>query len=640
MTKLNNLAKRAGIAVTWQHASGQQKVVSEDVQRAILEKLGLPATSEAATRDSYARSAQSNKGGALKVLRPGAQYKVDAKTVAFRAEDGAMTEERAVDGAVPVPKTPGYYTLESTGEKIAVVPRRAHGLGRARLWAVATQLYALRGGGACGFGDFGALAQFAQQAGGYGASAVAISPVHALFGGAPGHISPYAPSSRLYLNPLYARAPDVLPDPPGALVDWQSATKSKTEALLRTFEQVGENAELEDFIRAGGERLLDHARFEVLDARYRRAGIAGWRQWPEQHRNSNNGAVKALTSKDKDVRFQLFLQWQAAQGLQEAQAAALSAGMKVGLITDMAVGMDPSGSHAWSVPDEVLQGLSIGAPPDIYNPAGQNWGLTGFSPQGLLRGGFAGFIGTLRASMEHAGGIRLDHAMGLQRLWVIPDGGTPADGAYLHYPFAELLGLLALESKLHRALVVAEDLGTVPTGFRERISRAGLLGMRVLWFERDTKGDFLPPNRWDPQAAALSTTHDLPTLAGWWTGHDIAWRETLGASPTDLKEAHKTRVQERKQLWSTFQASGCAAGAPPAAEAPAEFADGAISCLAKTPCPIVLIPVEDFVGEREQPNIPGTIDEHPNWRRRLESNSPLSGADAQRRVQILKAERP
>lgn len=314
--------------------------------------------------------------------------------------------------------------------------------------------------------------------------------------------------------------------------------------------------------------------------------------------------------------------------------------MKVGLITDMAVGMDPSGSHAWSAPAEVLQGLSIGAPPDIYNPRGQNWGLTCFSPQGLLSGGFEGFIGTLRASMRHAGGIRLDHAMGLQRLWVIPDGAGPSEGAYLHYPFAELLGLLALESRRNRAIVVAEDLGTVPPGFRERISRVGLLGMRVLWFERGKKGAFLPPTRWDPEAAALSTTHDLPTLAGWWTGHDIAWRERLGESPAVGKKERRTRRAERKHLWATLQNSGCAAGRQPSVANPDKFADAAIRSLAKTPCPIVLIPIEDFVGETEQPNIPGTIDEHPNWRRRLTSKTPLSSPKAQRRVATLKAERP
>jgi 4-alpha-glucanotransferase len=228
----------------------------------------------------------------------------------------------------------------------------------------------------------------------------------------------------------------------------------------------------------------------------------------------------------------------------------------------------------------------------------------------------------------------------LQRLWVIPDGAAPSEGAYLQYPFSDLLGLLALESRRNRAIVVAEDLGTVPTGFRERISRAGLMGMRVLWFEREGKDAFLPPPTWDPQAAALSTTHDLPTLAGWWTGRDIVWHETLGAKPAAVTEARKTRAQERKQIWNTLKEAGCAKGPPPATDAPANFADAAIACLAKTPCPLVLIPMEDFIGETEQPNIPGTIDEHPNWRRRLETKKPFSNPDAKRRAALLKAERP
>lgn len=640
MTAISDLAKRAGIAVDWTDATGAPKTVPEDVQRAILERLGLNAASPAAARESHRMLDQTASEAPLTVVRPRARLRTNHKRVRFCGEDGPTHETRAHDGVVMAPALPGYYTFDGSQQQLAVVPKAAQGVGRNRIWAVAAQLYALRGSHTTGFGDFGALAEFVADVGRQGASAVAISPVHALFGAARDHISPYAPSSRLFLNPLYAGVSGSRTGDGGDIIDWPTAAVAKREALRRSFARQRDDRSFSKFVREGGARLLDHARFEVLDARFRKNNIDTWRQWPAEYRHSGSAAVQSLRADDRQVQFQLFLQWRAQADLQNAQASALRAGMSVGLITDMAVGMDPAGSHAWSVPNEILQGLSIGAPPDIYNQAGQNWGLTGFSPQGLVRGGFAGFLSTLRAAMRHAGGIRLDHAMGLQRLWVIPEGGAPSDGAYLHYPFAEMLGLLALESRRHRAIVIAEDLGTVPDGFRARIARAGLLGMRVLWFERDAKGNFLSPSQWDRNAAALSTTHDLPTLAGWWRGHDIGWRKRLGATPAALNKARKERDQERRKLWRTLKQSGCASGAMPPPAKPKPFTDAAIKALAQTPCPIVVLPVEDFIGESKQPNIPGTINEHPNWRRRLKQKAPLGGKDAQRRLAILRDARP
>jgi 4-alpha-glucanotransferase len=282
----------------------------------------------------------------------------------------------------------------------------------------------------------------------------------------------------------------------------------------------------------------------------------------------------------------------------------------------------------------VLRGLTVGAPPDIFNTKGQDWGLTNLSPHGLQDHGYSGFLATLRAAMRHAGGIRLDHAMGLQRLWVIPQGAGPADGVYLQYPIDALLGLIALESQRHRAMIIAEDLGTVPQGFREKLARTGILGMRVLWFERDAKGAFLPPLQWDGKAAALSTTHDLPTLSGWWSGRDLEWRKKLDQE-AEPDTALRQRQTDRKKLWHMLKKAGCARG--PVPQSPEAFADAAFAGLAATPGRLKLLPVEDFIGEKEQPNIPGTIDEHPNWRRRLKSAHPLSSPDARRRAAILKS---
>ena len=631
-TGLIRLARAAGLIVDWIDATGAAQQVRPDTLRAVLTALELPCGNNGQVKDSLARLQQMRSQAApLLVVKARARIPSPGARARLIAEDGATYDLADRDGRLQLPSTPGYYRLDETGQKIAIVPSKAW-LPRQSLWSVGVQLYALRAGTTSGFGDFAALSAFCQQAAAQGAGAVAISPVHALFGALPSHISPYAPSTRLWLNPLYAALPRKARDSRNPLIDWPAAAKQKWRALRAAFKQLGKNEEFDAFVRLGGERLLAHARFEVLDARFRAQGCKDWREWPAQFRDATSNAVRALVPTDPEVAFQLFLQWQADRGLAGAQAHARAAGMAVGLIADMAVGMDPAGSHAWSAPKEVLRRLTVGAPPDTFNAKGQNWGLTNLSPHGLIESGYAGFLATLRSAMRHAGGIRLDHAMGLQRLWVIPEGADATAGVYLRYPLDALLGLIALESQRHCAMVVAEDLGTVPEGFREKLARANMLGMRVLWFERDTGGNFLPPQRWDAKAAALSTTHDLPTLAGWWSGRDLQWRRKLGrdASP---EKARAERQRDRKKLWRMLKQAGCAKGSLPAA-AP-RFVDAGFAGIAGTPSPLKLLPIEDFLGEKEQPNIPGTIDEHPNWRRRLPTATPFAGGAARRRAAIL-----
>ena len=270
-------------------------------------------------------------------------------------------------------------------------------------------------------------------------------------------------------------------------------------------------------------------------------------------------------SHEQEVLFHCFLQWLADRSLAIAQGRARAAGMRIGVIGDLAVGMDPNGSHAWSRQADVLAGLSIGAPPDLFNPRGQDWGLTGFSPRALTAGGFAPFLATVRAALRNTGGVRIDHVMGLTRLWLIPEGADPADGAYLAYPLGDLLRLLALESQRHGAIVVGEDLGTVPGGFREELEIAGLHGMRVLWFERNGH-EFSPPDAWDHDAIAMTSTHDLPTVAGWWHGSDIARRAECGrlGVGVNVADVAAERATDRGVLWQAFVRAGAAGGdAPP-----------------------------------------------------------------------------
>jgi 4-alpha-glucanotransferase len=634
-TALERLARAAGLAVDWTDAAGEAKRVSPDSLRAVLTALDLAADSDAAVKDSLRRLANSSSEmKPLQVARQGTRIKAPVKARRLRliSEDGQRHDVRNEDGRLPLPDSYGYYQLDDSEQRIAVVPRKAW-MPDHSLWGVGVQVYALKAGSTSGFGDFAALADFCGQAAAAGAGAVAINPVHALFGALPDHISPYAPSTRLWLNPLYAALPGKAKQSGAGLIDWPHASRQKWHALRQAFTQAGKDPDFAAFVRQGGERLLAQARFEMLDARFRAQGCESWRQWPAPYRDAQSRAVRALSAKDPEIAFHLFAQWQADRSLAVAQASARRAGMPVGLIADMAVGMDPAGSHAWSAPKEVLRGLTVGAPPDIFNARGQNWGLTNLSPRGLIDTGYAGFIATLRAAMRHAGGIRLDHAMGLQRLWVIPQGADPADGVYLHYPLQELLGLIALESQCHRAMVVAEDLGTVPEGFREKLARAAILGMRVLWFERDARGGFLPPQKWDAQAAALSTTHDLPTLAGWWSGHDLKWRRRLKLDAKPEKARHE-RQRDRKRLWASLKKTSSARGPMP--DQPPVFVDAAFAALAAAPSPLKLLPIEDFLGEKEQPNIPGTISEHPNWRRRLRTAKPFDNKAARRRAAILR----
>jgi 4-alpha-glucanotransferase len=315
--------------------------------------------------------------------------------------------------------------------------------------------------------------------------------------------------------------------------------------------------------------------------------------------------------------------------------------MAIGIIADMAAGVDRFGSHAWSAPHELMGRLTVGAPPDAFNLAGQDWGLTNFSPTAMRTTGYDGFIATLRASMQYAGGIRIDHAMGLRRLWVLPAGASPAEGVYISYPMHDLLRLIALESWLHRAIVIGEDLGTVPQGFHAQLSAAGILGMRVLWFEREGDGRFIPPERWDGQAAALTTTHDLPTVAGWWAGRDIEWtaqlrrKSRLGSIGAERRE----RQKDRALLWSALTESGCARGTEPAPDDPDTVIDGALAYVGKSPAALAMASVEDVLALPEQPNLPGTIDEHPNWRRRLPADVSWSDAAVRARLAKLTARR-
>ena len=658
--RLAELAGQAGVDVHWRDANDRPQQIREPTLRAVLDRLGLPCATAGDVEDSLRRlqrerddprlpplvTADAGQPFALPAASRRRTYRFDSKERAAAGEGTLAAGERQL----VAPVEPGYYQLRlgEMSTTLAVAPARGFGVADLNLprrpWGAAVQLGSLRRTGDGGIGDFTALEQAARAAAACGADALAISPVHALFAAQPERYGPYAPSSRLFLNALHVD-PSRLAGAPALravidahnlrqewaelewleLIDWPRAARARMTVLRSLFEQnsitPGHTRNFDAFRRAQGEPLERHARFEALQVHFRAHDCpGGWQAWPVAFHDPTSAEVNRFAREHhREVGFHAFLQWLAAQGLDGAQRAAREAGMGIGLITDLAVGTDGGGSQAWSLQGELLHGLSVGAPPDALNRNGQDWGLTTFSPRGLRQSGFKGFIAMLRAALAHAGGVRIDHVLGLKRLWLVPYGASATEGAYVRYPLDDLLRLLALESQRHRAVVIGEDLGTVPADLRQRIAEAGVLGIRVLWFERAPDRGFIAPRHWPDTAVATTSTHDVPTVAGWWSGRDIEWRRRTGLDDPAVDEAAE-RANDRAMLWRSMCASGAAQdeNRPPAADDTVPVVVAAAGHVARAPAPLVIVPVEDLLALPEQPNLPGPTDEeHPNWRRRL-----------------------
>ena len=662
---IQRLCDLAGVATQWCDIFGQQHVIARDDLDRILSALDLGAEHDGVVRDRIAQlEGELAQAPPLVTAEPSTELFLPTPPGRWRLclEQGGhlegIAEPRDGGCVLTAADRSGYHDLEIAGRHItlAVAPRQCFTVAEAlgsdtpRGWGLAVQLYSLRRAGDGGIGDYAALAGFAREAASHGAQALAISPVHAQFSADPDRFSPYAPSSRLMLNALHVSAAD-----PGAeatrlealdLVDWPAAARDRLARLRRQFDAGGaQDATFAAWRKNAGDALEGHALFEALHARIWGEDPARWhwRDWPSEF-SSRDGAGIAEFSRlhAREIAFHAWLQYRADSELAQAQQAAHDAGMAIGLVSDLAVGADSGGSHCWSRPGESLRGLSIGAPPDLLQVAGQSWGITGFSARGLRQSGFRGFIELLSRAMRHAGGVRIDHAMGIARLWIIPDGQTAAHGSYLAFPEDDLRRLIKLESRRNRAVVLAEDLGTVPDGFQARLQRDGIDGMRVLQFERNDDG-FTAPTLWTRQATAMTSTHDLPPVAGWWAGHDIATRAAvLHTEQHTQDEEHASRARDRDALWRAMQQSGAVSGEAPAAWDTDPVADAAIAHTARAACELVMVPLEDALALREQPNLPGTHTEHPNWRRRLASpvGQVLDTSAARGRLSTLRAVRP
>ncbi|UCZ85224.1 4-alpha-glucanotransferase [Pseudomonas sp. L5B5] len=677
--QLEILASRAGLAVDWIDANGRPQKVEPRVLRAVLAGLGHAADDDQQIEHSLRqlqRQQDSRHLPPLLTVDVGrgldlARYFPAHTPCRVQLEDGTclalqLDEASVLPGAMPV----GYHSanIEDEHFTLAVAPERCYSVADAvgshapRAWGLGVQLYALRRSGDGGFGDTQALEELARQAAERGADALAISPLHAMFSSDPQRYSPYSPSSRLFLNSLYAAPGTILGerawrtaieacDLAGALqaleqqplIDWPKAAQAKQQALRELYEGFchGEHPLHQDFASyrlAAGEALENHCRFEAIQAlRVARGEDPDWRHWPEHWRDPASPELARFAEEQAhEISFHAFCQWLIARNLERVQSAARSSGMGIGLIADLAVGADGGGSQAWSRQDQLLAELTVGAPPDILNRQGQGWGISAFSPEGLQRNGFRAFIEMLRANFAHAGGLRIDHVMGLQRLWVIPLGAAPCDGAYLYYPVDDLLRLLALESHRHQAIVLGEDLGTVPDGLREKLAARAMLGMRVLLFEQDHGCRFKPILDWPDNALATTSTHDLPTLNGWWHGRDIDWNQRLElVDEAGARQWREHRQRERDGLRQALAADPQNFREP--LEETDQLLDASVRFLGHTRAPLVLLPLEDALGIDEQANLPGTVEGHPNWRRRLAGSARhlLDDTDAARRLEQL-----
>jgi (1->4)-alpha-D-glucan 1-alpha-D-glucosylmutase len=567
--------------------------------------------------------------------------------------DGIGQREWRLEPGVALPA--GYHRLQVDGAPgatllIAAPPRchRPSALeGDGRVWGPALQLYALRSEQNWGIGDFGDLARVIEQWASRGAGIVGLNPLHAMFAHNPAHASPYSPSSRRRLNPQYidVEAIDDMRECELAQrlvrsaqfqarleqlrdrdeVDYPGVAAAKREVLELLYAHFRARHLSADSTRAqafrafqhdAGDALRQHALYEAIQAHLHAqdASVWGWPVWPEAWREPASPAVQRYAQEQVErVEFHEYLQWQAEHQLGRLCAHCRARGLAIGLYLDLAVSVDRAGSDTWSHAHTYASDASVGAPPDDFNRQGQNWGLPPLRPDHLRASGYRVFIDTLRANMRHAGALRIDHVMGLVRLFWIPPARGARDGAYVHYRADELLAIVALESQRNHCLVIGEDLGTVPDEIRHALAERGVLSYRLMYFERDGAGALKPPGDYPRDALVAVSTHDLPPLAGWWEGRDIEWRYRLGLLPDpQMADALRTaRRDERRRLLEALQRAGLAAQAdvPPL--------EAAHAYLGATPSAVMMLQLEDVLGVVEQANLPGTVDEHPNWRRKL-----------------------
>ncbi|MFF7402631.1 4-alpha-glucanotransferase [Streptomyces murinus] len=661
--ELARLAELHGVAVSYRPAPDRTVTVPDSAVVAALHALGVDATTPEAVRAALADreralgerllpptvvhwAGDTHDPAALTALPPGTRVRVETEEgeesyrVSAPLVAGLPLGVHRVTATAPDGRT-GRAHLVVAPDRLPAPPGRSYGL--------LVQLYSLLSRRSWGMGDLGDLAELAGWAGrAAGAGFVQVNPLHSAVPGAPTDPSPYRPSSRRFPDPVHLRVEDV-PEyayaedrerlaglleraarlraavlDKGALIDRDAVWELKREALetvLAVPLGPGRRAAYDAFRAAHGQALDDHATYYALAESHG----PDWTTWPDGLRAPRSAATARARAELADrVAFHTRLAWLTDGQLRAAQRVAREAGMPVGIVHDLAVGVHPTGADSWAQQDVFAAGMSVGAPPDAFNARGQDWGLPPWRPDRLAACGYAPFRELLRALFRYAGALRIDHVMGLFRLWWIPQGSPPTEGTYVHYDAEAMLAVLALEAGRAGSVVIGEDLGTVEPGVRETLQRRGVLGTSVLWFERDWTGDGrpLPPERWRADCLATATTHDLPPTAARLTGDHVELRDRLGLLTRPAAEERAEAVADAAE-WLALLGSlglvdslgpvGGTATGPPGTDEEAEVR-AVHRFLLRTPARLIGVWLPDGVGDRRPQNLPGTCAEYPNWR--------------------------
>ena len=670
---LRELAERLGIVAEYVNMKGRVVRTSDATREALVAVMGMEAPTEDAARGWVSELDHEARAQLVAPVRV-AEAHADASRVRVRLPPGAgaadveltVTEEsgqvwhvkesvhRTSFIKLPTQLPHGYHHVRleararsehwSAEQSLIVVPRScvtpATLLGKRKVMGIVANLYSLRREHDWGVGDLGTLSALVGWAAARGASFVGINPLHALFNRA-GEVSPYSPVSRLFRNPIYidvddvpelarsGAAKDILNAPAtrraltsmraAPLVEYDEIIELKERVLTelhRAFVERGgpRRQEYKDFVRFRNPELTLFATWMAIAED---SGIPDWRKWPAEMQAPDTPTVVSYrTARADRIDFHRWLQFVMERQLAATAQRARSLGMQIGVYQDLAIGTSPGGSDTWSFPDLFLRGAAVGAPPDPYSAIGQNWGLPPISPRALEARRYRYWIQLLRRAFEHAGALRIDHVMGLFRMFWIPDGGTGKDGAYVRFDAQAMLGILALESVRHGALVVGEDLGIVPAEVPPALRKWGMLSSKVLLFERDRDG-FKPPARYPALALATANTHDMSPLAGFWSENDIELKRRVGLLLTsaEVRREKRQRMRDKAALLTRVGL------APPRhyeeAHFPRRLTAAVHTALCSTPSALVGASLDDLTGETEPVNVPGVEqDKYPCWRRK------------------------
>ena len=672
---LVELARRYGVATEYEDWTGTRTAVSESTLVAVLDALGVSAATEderAAALVDHERDYWSRSLPPMIVGRAGTASSFwahvthgDPVGLWIRLEDGTVRTDlrqlennRApydLDGRwigeatfeLPGDLPLGYHRLDlrvgsfDTSTPVIVSPASLElpaRLGTNRAWGLATQLYSVRSQRSWGVGDLTDLADLAVwSAARHGAGFVLVNPVHAAAPTAPMEPSPYLPTSRRFVNPLYLRV-EAIPEyayvrqrgrirkartevqaraDRAELINRDAVWKAKRAALESVYlveRSAGRELAYAAYRNREGRSLDDFATWCALAEKYGN----DWHKWPGELQHPSNAAVADFAAEHATtVDFHRWLQWQLDDQLTATQATAVQAGMDLGIMHDLAVGVDPNGADAWALQDVLALGVAAGAPPDEFNQLGQDWSQPPWRPDQLVYDAYEPFRALVNAVLRHAGGVRIDHIIGLFRLWWIPKGAPPTDGTYVRYDHEAMIGVVALEAHRAGAVVVGEDLGTVEPWVRDYLRERGLFGTSILWFEADGDGGPLPAEKWREYCLSSVTTHDLPPTAGYLAGEHVRLREKLGllTRPADEELAGD---QAQQAAWLAELRRVGLLGDDPTVD---QVVLALYRYLGRTPSKLLSLSLADAVGDVRTQNQPGTTDEYPNWR------VPLRGPD-------------